>query len=56
MRFKGATNVLSLILIDDVLEIDLVEVVGPGVKNLEALILHVLTSVSFNVGLDELVA
>jgi hypothetical protein len=47
---------LSLILIDDVLEVNLVKIVGPRMQDLEAFVLHVLCAVSLDVSLDEFIA
>lgn len=55
LRLKSFADRLSLILVDHVFEVDLVKIVGPGVQHLEALILHVLLSVSVNIGLNEVI-
>lgn len=55
LRLKGLADGLSLILVDHVFEVNLVKIVGPGVQHLEALILHVLLTVSFNVCLNKLI-
>lgn len=47
-------NIVRQAVVDDVLEVDGVELVGPGMKNLEALVIHILLSESFDILLDEL--
>ena len=46
-------NVLHQVVINNVFEIHVVELVGPGVQHLEALVVHVLSAESLNVLLDE---
>jgi hypothetical protein len=56
VRLERLAHLLCLILVDHVLEINLVEVVGPGVQDLEALVFHVLCAVALHIGLNELIA
>ena len=51
---KRVNNLTVDVVVDDVLEINLVEVVGPGVEHLEALVLDPLNAILLNVLLDEL--
>jgi hypothetical protein len=53
MRLQCSAYCLSLILVDNILEINLVQVIGPRVKYLEAFVTHILATVSLNIGFDE---
>lgn len=48
-----AANLLSQVIVYNILEIDRVELVGPWMEHLEALVVHVLRSKSFNILLNE---
>ena len=52
--FQCLADVLGLILVNHILEINLVKIVGPRVEDLEALVLHVLGTVSLNIGFNEI--
>ena len=51
--FQSFAYVMSLILVNYILEIDLVKIVCPGVQNLEAFIFHILCAVSLDVSFDK---
>lgn len=53
-RAQLLADLFGQIVVHDVLEIDRVELVGPWVQNLEALMVHILGSESLNILLDEL--
>lgn len=49
LRLKRLADVVRLVFVYYVLEVDLLQVICPRMKHLEALILHVLGSVSFDI-------
>ena len=53
---KSCTDFFCQGVVDNVLEVNGVKLIGPGMKDLEALVVHVLESESLNVLLDELKA
>lgn len=53
---KSCTDIFCQGVVDNVLEVNGVKLIGPGMKDLEALVVHVLESESLNVLLDELKA
>lgn len=51
--FKKGNNLLSKVVVQNILEIDKIKLVGPWMKHREALMTHVLSSELANVLLDE---
>jgi len=51
---EGLADILRQVIVNDVLEVHVIEFVGPGVEDLEALVVHLLTPESEDVFLDKL--
>lgn len=54
LGFEGCANLFSEVVVHNVLKVDLVEVVGPGVQNRETLVFDALVAITSNVFLKEL--
>jgi len=53
LALKSFNNFRSDVVVDDVFEINQVKIVGPWMENAKALVLNALSSILFNVFLDE---